>query len=102
MDIEERGKTINEGATAEPEAGPSGSLTQGGVPNMDVDAEVDPKGKGKANAASSGNAATALGSALRWVQDVLDLKDKFDRILDQAFGGDKAVQTSINEVTGHP
>jgi hypothetical protein len=29
----------------------------------------------------------------------LDLKDKFDKILDQAFGGDKAVQTSINLVS---
>jgi cullin 3 len=41
----------------------------------------------------------ALGPAVRWVQDVLDLQDKFDRILNGAFGGDKAVQTSINEVS---
>lgn len=98
MDIEERGKAINEGATAEPEAGPSAAPVQDGEQNMEMDGEADPKGKGKARAAPPANAATALSSALRWVQEVLELKDKFDRILDQAFGGDKAVQTSINEV----
>ncbi|RSH91470.1 cullin-3 [Saitozyma podzolica] len=67
-DIEERGKEINEGTKDEP--GPS----QNGEPGMDVDEDV--KGKGKAKASGG---ATALASALRWVQDVLDLKDKFDR-----------------------
>lgn len=99
MDIEERGKALNEGANAEPEAGPSIAPGQDGDPNMDLDGDADPKGKGKAKAAPPGNAATALSSALRWVQEVLELKDKFDRMLDQAFGGDKAVQTSINEVS---
>jgi len=99
MDIEERGKAINEGATTEPEAGPSIVPSQDGEPNMDLDGDADPKGKGKAKAAPAGNATTALNSALRWVQEVLELKDNFDRTLDQAFGGDKLVQTSINEVS---
>ena len=98
LDIEERGKTINEGAALEPEAGPSGAPAQDGEPNMDLDGDISTKGKGKARPVPAGSVAIALSSALRWVQDVLELKDKFDRILDQAFGGDKAVQTSINEV----
>jgi cullin 3 len=63
---------------------------------MDVEDDKDPKGKGKARAPSA--QATALAQALRWVQDVLDLKDKFDAVLDIAFNGDKQVQASINEV----
>lgn len=77
------------------------------------------KGKGKAKAATptagsgaggvtpgAGGAgpaqAPALAQAVRWVQDVLDLKDKFDRILDGAFQGDKSIQASINEVCHTP
>lgn len=89
-DIEDRGKAINDAAN-EPEPGPS---TGGDQPGMDVDGDI--KGKGKAKPTSPQSAA--LSSALRWVQDVLDLKDKFDRILDGSFGGDKAVQSSINLV----
>jgi hypothetical protein len=85
--VEDRGKAINDSAN-EPEPGPSAGVDQ------DMDADV--KGKGKAKPTSTPSAA--LSSALRWVQDVLDLKDKFDKILDDAFGGDKSVQTSINLV----
>lgn len=91
MDIEERGKGVNEAAVAEPESGPSG--TSG--PGMDQDPADDPKGKGKAKVSS---ASGALASALRWVQDTLDLKDQFDRLLQDAFGDDLAMQGSINEV----
>jgi cullin 3 len=86
-DVEDRGKAINDSAN-EPEPGPSAGVDQ--------DMEGDVKGKGKAKPTSTPSAA--LSSALRWVQDVLDLKDKFDKILDDAFGGDKSVQTSINLV----
>ena len=107
MDIEDRGKAINQAAVDQPEAGRSGAArgpvsgNRGGDdrPGMDVDTEDDPKGKGKAKAPIAPTVTGGtLASALRWVQDVLDLKDKFDRMLDQAFGGDKSVQTSINEV----
>jgi cullin 3 len=91
VDVEERGKAINDSAN-EPEPGPS---TAAGDGNQDMEGGV--KGKGKVKPVTSTSAA--LTSALRWVQDVLDLKDKFDKILDQAFGGDKAVQTSINLVS---
>ena len=98
LDIEVRGKAINEGVAVEAEAGPSGALAQDGEPNMDPLGDVSTKGKGKARSVPAASVATALSSALQWVQDVLELKDKFDRILDQAFSGDKAVQSSINEV----
>ena len=92
-DIEDRGKAINDAAN-EPELGPS---TNGGgeQAGMELDGG-DVKGKGKAKPASS--ASAALTSALRWVQEVLDLKDVFDRILEESFVGDKAVQSSINHV----
>ena len=91
MDIEERGKAVNEASasvTAEPEIGQ----------------DDDPKGKGKAKASP---AQTALASALRWVQDVLDLKDNFDRTLQDAFLGDLLMQAAINEafqsfINAHP
>lgn len=84
--IEARGKAINEGAAAAV-AGPAAAEGE--------DEPVDRKGKGKAKPPSA--MAGALAQALRWVQDVLDLKDKFDAILDNAFSGDKQVQASINE-----
>lgn len=97
-DIEERGRGINEGVTNE--AGPSGANAgEGDAEGGGGDEADDPKGKGRAKAAGSSGAAGALANALRWVQDVLDLKDKFDRIWEEAFAGDKAIQTSINEVS---
>jgi cullin 3 len=35
--------------------------------------------------------------AIRWVQEVLELQDKFDKILDQAANKDKSFQTVFNE-----
>lgn len=58
------------------------------------------KGKGKAKEGAAGGgaaAASALQIALRWVQEVLDLKDKLDALLVGGFGEDRRVQTSINE-----
>ena len=91
-DIEERGKGVNEAAITEPEAGPSGKADDADGAEGD-----DAKGKGKAKATS---ASSALASALRWVQDVLDLKDKFDRTLDEALGGHK-MQSSVTDVSAH-
>ncbi|KAJ9119446.1 hypothetical protein QFC24_005679 [Naganishia onofrii] len=48
-----------------------------------------------ANTATS--AAAAVNVALRWVQEVLDLKDTFDRIWKEAFEEDKAIQTALND-----
>ena len=89
-DIEERGRLVNEAS----EQGPSSAVLVNDGEGMDED---DPKGKGKAIVKVSATGA-ALSAAIRWVQEVLDLKDKFDAVLQQAFNGDMAVQSSINEV----
>lgn len=94
-DIEERGKVINEGETSR--AGPSSGQAE--QDDEDEDMSGKAKGKGKERVGTIGGGANALSLALRWVQEVLDLKDKFDRILEEAFVGDKAVQMSINEVS---
>lgn len=61
----------------------------------DDDSE-DVKGKGKVKATNAG--AQTLQLALKWVQDVLDLKDKFDTLWTQAFRSDRDIETGINEV----
>ncbi|WWC95142.1 hypothetical protein V866_001996 [Kwoniella sp. B9012] len=89
LDIEERGKAVNQERLEQP--GPS-TLGQD-----DDGAAEDGKGKGKEKAKATSPANNALNSALKWVQDVLELKDKFDGLLETAFMGDKQVQVSINE-----
>jgi cullin 3 len=42
--------------------------------------------------------AAAVAAALRWVQEVVDLKDKFDRILKEALGENRGIQMAMNEV----
>jgi len=59
----------------------------------------DEKGKGKARV---GAQAQTLEDALRWVEDSLDLKVKFDRVLKHAFDSDKVLETAIIEVSGLP
>lgn len=61
-------------------------------------ASSDEKGKGKARV---GAQAQTLGDALKWVQDSLDLKAKFDRVLKHAFDSDKGLETTIIEVSSH-
>jgi len=58
--------------------------------------EEDAKGKGKAKAKGPGGGPVAI--ALKWVDDVLALKDKFDLLLKNSFGGDTGIQVSLNEV----
>jgi cullin 3 len=58
-------------------------------------------GKATPNAAPAGtatSAAAAVNIALRWVQEVLDLKDTFDKVWKEAFEEDKAIQTALNDV----
>lgn len=60
-------------------------------------------GKATPNVASAGtatSAAAAVNIALRWVQEVLDLKDTFDKVWKEAFEEDKAIQTALNDVSG--
>ncbi|GAA95922.1 uncharacterized protein L969DRAFT_92046 [Mixia osmundae IAM 14324] len=56
------------------------------------------KGKGReGKPAQVGGAAHSVSLALQWVQQVLDLKDKMDRIWSSALAEDKSFQTAINE-----
>lgn len=78
---------------------------------MDEDTPADTKGKGKesatagaqsaapapAAAAAAGTAAHAVGLALEWVNTVLELKDKMDRVATQAFEKDRIFQNAIND-----
>lgn len=51
--------------------------------------------KASAEGAEKG-ALAGVTLALRWVQEVLDLKERFDTILVSAFGKDKSFETAIN------
>ncbi|KAG6842292.1 hypothetical protein C0991_010580 [Blastosporella zonata] len=55
--------------------------------------EEDTKGKGKARPA----VAQKLELALKWVQDVLDLRDRFVYIWEHAFHKDREVESALNE-----
>lgn len=86
-----------------------GSKDKGKGREEDVngDATMDTKPKiGTASAAAAAaapvkeSASTARArAALGWVQNVIDLKDKFDAILEKAFSADKAFEKSINDVS---
>jgi cullin 3 len=67
------------------------------------DDELDPsaKGKGKAKARPPNSGAQGLALALRWVEDVLQLKDKFDRIWEMAFKNNREIESGLNEVTDY-
>ncbi|KAL0061909.1 hypothetical protein AAF712_011193 [Marasmius tenuissimus] len=56
---------------------------------------TDAKEKGKARLVTAG--AQTLASALKWVQDVLELKDKFDTVWKDAFQSDREVEGTLNE-----
>lgn len=70
------------------------------------DGEVDVVGNGNGNAAEGskvkkprvGASAQIMSLALKWVQDILDLKDKFDHVWKGAFRGDKDLMTAIDGV----
>ncbi|CAG8631194.1 12800_t:CDS:2, partial [Racocetra fulgida] len=49
------------------------------------------------NNAAGGERQTGASVAIRWVQEVLDLKDKFDKVQNLALSNDKAFQTAFNE-----
>src|SRR6267154_297575 len=59
------------------------------------DAETKGKHKGQGRGATG---SPTLPLALRWVQNVLDLKDKFDCVWKRAFDSHREVESSLNEV----
>ena len=87
-----RGKEINEADS---------TVGRDGVESQEDDpAESSTKGKGKAKARPPNAASQTLVLALKWVQDVLDLKDRFDRIWAKSFQSDRDLESSMNEVSG--
>ncbi|KAK4704943.1 hypothetical protein P7C70_g1265, partial [Phenoliferia sp. Uapishka_3] len=60
-----------------------------------VKGAAGPAVKGKS--VNEGAAGAKTKAALAWVQNVLDLKGKFDTLLAEAFASDKAMEKSIND-----
>lgn len=84
--IVRRGKEIN-----------SSSIPVEGGDFAAEDEVDDAKSKGKGKARVPNPAAQTLSLALKWVQDVLDLKDKFHRIWLEAFSSDRDLEASLTE-----
>ncbi|GJJ08693.1 hypothetical protein Clacol_002912 [Clathrus columnatus] len=83
--IAQRGKDINQSTRG----------TEAEEPGDEDIEQPDAKGKGKATGKVTGS--NAVVSALKWVDDILSLKDKFDRILKLPFNGDMTIQVSMVE-----
>lgn len=86
--IARRGKDINRASA--------------GIETDDEDIDVvgnneDNKGKGRGKVRAGAGAQT-MSLALKWVQDVLNLKDKFDQVWGRAFQRDRDLESAINEV----
>ncbi|KAF8896373.1 Cullin, partial [Infundibulicybe gibba] len=82
--ISRRGKEINR-------------LSQGVDGELDPATTNDTSSKGKAKARAINGATQTLTFALKWVQDVLDLKDKFDYAWINCFKKDRELESGINE-----
>jgi cullin 3 len=86
--IARRGKEINRASVG----------TEVGDGDIDVVGNGDDrKGKGKGKVRAIAGAQT-MSLALKWVQDVLDLKDKFDQIWRGSFQRDRDLESALNEV----
>ncbi|VDB88409.1 unnamed protein product [Peniophora sp. CBMAI 1063] len=75
------------------------TVTNGEGESVGVDEEaeaVQGKGKGKARAGGGGG-AQSLALALKWVEDVLALKDKFDNVLISSFRRNRDLESGMNE-----
>lgn len=117
--VTSKGKLINEMVSSSVNAGapsnapkaaenvPEKTVEEGGddAPTGDGEAPAT-KARGKAKAgvsapdASASQASTPQAAlALKWVEDVLAFKDKFDNILVTSFQDDKGCETAINEVS---
>ena len=86
--IAHRGKEINTVST----------VTDIADATIDIVGDDDDGGaKGKGKVRTTGGAQT-LALALKWVQDVLDLKDKFDQVWKRSFQSDRDLESALNEV----
>lgn len=94
--IATKGKLINDAVT---------SQTAQQVPSTDGparrevedEASLAAKGKAKDKAPEADASTPQAATAIRWVEDVLEFKNKFDAILDTALAKDTGCETSINE-----
>ena len=86
--VQKRGTELN-GISAEERL-----LGDGGA-----DDELDPSAKGKGKAKARPPNAQGLALALRWVEHVLQLKDKFDRVWEMAFKNNREIESGLNEVS---
>jgi cullin 3 len=87
--VARRGKLINEAGTG---------VEGGEGEEEEEEPPADVKGKGKAKTRPPNAAAQTLQTALRWVEDVLALKDKFDGVLKGSLSGDREIEATLNEV----
>ncbi|KAI0264505.1 Cullin-domain-containing protein [Gloeopeniophorella convolvens] len=63
-----------------------------------ADDEPGPSSKGKGKPKQKPTAgAQGLSLALRWVEDVLQLKDKFDRVWEKSFKNNRDLESGLNE-----
>lgn len=71
-----------------------------------TDADTSGKAKGKAKEKKRppphAGAQQTLQLALKWVQDILDLKDKFENVWKSAFSKDRELESALNEVRNPP
>ncbi|TFK47821.1 Cullin-domain-containing protein [Heliocybe sulcata] len=81
--INRRGQEVNLGSTADIDANLA-----------DPDEDLGGKGKGKARPQAGSQTLTL---ALKWVQDVLELKDTFDQIWKRSLQSDRDLESGINE-----
>ena len=91
ISIERRGMDLNTSSMEGRELG-----------DGDAENDIDPsaKGKGKAKARPP-TSAHGLALALRWVEGVLQLKDRFDGIWETAFKSNREIESGLNEVMMH-
>ncbi|EIW83862.1 Cullin-domain-containing protein [Coniophora puteana RWD-64-598 SS2] len=97
-----RGREINQASTsadAMQAAAAAADAMQAAAAAADDDADVEDaaKGKGKGKAREAPAGSQMLSMALKWVQDVLDLKDKFDYLWKQSFDGNREIEGTLNE-----
>lgn len=93
--IATKGKLINDAVTSQ--------TAQQQAPSTDApgddasSAALKGKTKDKAGADAADASTPQAATAIRWVEDVLEFKNKFDSILDTAFVKDTGCETAINE-----
>jgi cullin 3 len=94
--ISSRGKAINDAGLG---AGTADADGEGEPQEEDADATAKSKPRAKGKPPAESAASQTLKVALKWVEDVLELKDKFDGVLRGSFQNDRDLESGINEVS---